>query len=86
MNHRFFATEAPHLTRRRLVNGLALGGAIAGLGLWRPPVWAQAGPALPTILSGTQFKLEIGTTPVNFTGNSRIATAVNGQVPAPILH
>jgi len=86
MNHRFFATEAPHLTRRRLVNGLALGGAIAGLGLWRPPVWAQAGPALPTILSGTQFKLEIGATPVNFTGNSRIATAVNGQVPAPILH
>ena len=86
MNHRFFATGAPDMTRRRFVQGVALGGAIGGLGLWRPPAWAQASPASPTVLSGTQFKLEIGVTPVNFTGNSRIATAVNGQVPAPILH
>ena len=32
-----------------------------------------------------EFHLEIGETPVNFTGAARIATTVNGQVPAPLL-
>lgn len=37
------------------------------------------------VLSGTQFDLEIGELPVNFTGSKRIATVVNGQLPAPLL-
>ncbi|MGB8328241.1 MAG: copper resistance system multicopper oxidase [Steroidobacteraceae bacterium] len=36
-------------------------------------------------LSGTQFDLEIGALPVSFTGERRIATVVNGQLPAPLL-
>jgi FtsP/CotA-like multicopper oxidase with cupredoxin domain len=37
------------------------------------------------VLRGPQFDLEIGSLPVNFTGKPRVATAVNGQVPAPLL-
>jgi FtsP/CotA-like multicopper oxidase with cupredoxin domain len=36
-------------------------------------------------LSGTEFDLEIAGLPVNYTGKRRIATAVNGRVPAPTL-
>ncbi|MEO8164248.1 MAG: copper resistance system multicopper oxidase [Betaproteobacteria bacterium] len=80
------STASLDLSRRRFVNGLALGGAMVGLGLWRQPAWSQTGATSPTMLSGTQFELDIGATPVNLTGSARIATAVNGQLPAPILH
>jgi FtsP/CotA-like multicopper oxidase with cupredoxin domain len=36
-------------------------------------------------LSGTEFNLEVNTLEVNFTGARRTATAVNGQVPGPLL-
>jgi len=36
-------------------------------------------------LVGTEFDLEIVQVPVNFTGRPRLATAVNGSVPAPTL-
>ncbi len=36
-------------------------------------------------LRGKEFDLSIGYQPVNFTGRDRIATAVNGSVPAPVL-
>lgn len=71
-------------SRRRFVQGLAAGGALAALGNWRAAL-AQT-PAQPaTELRGTEFHLEIGETPVNFTGAARIGTTVNGQLPAPIL-
>ena len=41
--------------------------------------------AAPQVLSGTLFDLSIGELPVNYTGVARLATAVNGQVPAPLL-
>ncbi|MFQ6685652.1 copper resistance system multicopper oxidase, partial [Bordetella pertussis] len=47
--------------------------------------WAQPGAAQPEVLSGTEFNLEIGRTPANFTGAARMATTVNGSIPAPIL-
>ena len=75
------------LSRRRFVQGLALGGAAAGLGLLRPSnVWALDNPGHPAVLTGTDFSLEIADTPVNYTGVSRLATTVNGGIPAPILH
>lgn len=37
------------------------------------------------VLSGTEFQLEVGSSQVNFTGVSRSATVVNGQLPAPQL-
>jgi CopA family copper-resistance protein len=72
----------PPLARRRFVQGLAAGGALAALGGWRA---ALASPAPANELHGSEFHLEIGETPVNFTGAARIGTTVNGQLPAPLL-
>jgi CopA family copper-resistance protein len=36
-------------------------------------------------MTGTDFDLRIGETPVNFTGRPRLALTVNGSVPAPTL-
>jgi CopA family copper-resistance protein len=72
------------LPRRRFVQGLALGGVAAGLGLWRGNALAQA-VAPRHELRGNYFELEIGELPVDFTGRRRIATVVNGQLPAPLL-
>ena len=36
-------------------------------------------------LRGNNFNLDIGYRPINFTGNNRQATCVNGSVPAPTL-
>ncbi len=69
------------LTRRRFVQGLAAGGALAAFG------WPRAGAAAPRvpILTGTDFDLVIDELPVNFTGRIRPGVAVNGSVPAPTL-
>ncbi|MHB0991618.1 MAG: copper resistance system multicopper oxidase [Burkholderiales bacterium] len=72
-------------TRRRFVEGLVAGGALIGAGLWQKSAWATAGSGQPTVLSGTEFALDIASTPVNFTGTPRPATTVNGQIPAPLL-
>jgi CopA family copper-resistance protein len=74
------------VSRRTFVKGLAVGGAAAGLGLWRAPALAQGNPPVGwTALSGTEFDLRIGETPMNFTGSPRVAFTVNGSVPAPTL-
>ncbi|MFC5695580.1 copper resistance system multicopper oxidase [Pseudomonas sp. GCM10022186] len=72
-------------SRRTFVKGLAAGGILGGLGLWRTPVWAVTSPGQPTVLSGTEFDLFIGETPVNITGSARMAMAINGTIPGPIL-
>ncbi|MCI4566378.1 copper resistance system multicopper oxidase [Lysobacter sp. CFH 32150] len=73
------------LSRRHFVQGLAAGGAVAGLGLWSKPLWALKSPDRPNVLAGTEFDLAIGETPMNFTGRTRTAITVNGSLPAPIL-
>src|SRR5262249_31043989 len=80
--------QDPHgiqLPRRRFVQGLALGGVAAGLGLWRGDALAQIAQAPRAELGGTHFELGIGELPVDFTGRRRLATVVNGQLPAPLL-
>ena len=72
-------------SRRRFVQGLAAGGAIAGLGLWPKLSWALKGAGNSNVLAGTEFDLVIGETPVNFTGRTRTAITVNGSLPAPLL-
>jgi len=72
-------------SRRRFVQGLAAGGAVAYLGLWPKLSWALKGPGHPNVLSGTEFDLTIGETPMNFTGRIRPAITVNGSLPAPLL-
>ncbi len=72
-------------SRRTFVTALAAGGALGALGLWRKPVWAAIGPGDPHVLTGTEFDLQIGETPVNFTGSPRTAMTVNGGIPGPLL-
>ncbi len=80
------------VSRRRFVQGLALGSVAASAGLLgssparatsaRAPV---VGSIAPPTLSGTEFALEIGQVPVNFTGMRRLAHAINGFAPGPLL-
>ena len=72
-------------TRRTVLKGLAAGGAFAGLGLWRQPVWALTSPGQPTVLAGTEFDLTIDALDVDFTGQRRTAMAINGSIPGPLL-
>jgi CopA family copper-resistance protein len=72
-------------SRRRFVQGLAVGGALAGLGLWPRQGWAATGANRIPVLAGTDFDLRIGETLVNYTGSVRPAITVNGSLPAPLL-
>ncbi|MGY1879834.1 copper resistance system multicopper oxidase [Pseudomonas reactans] len=72
-------------TRRTFVKGLAAGGLLGGLGLWRSPVWALTSPGQPTVLAGTEFDLFIDQSPVNLTGRKRTALTINGSLPGPLL-
>ena len=72
-------------SRRRFVQGLAIGGAVAGLGLWTRPAWAMKSAGQPVVLAGKEFDLSIGETPMNFTGRVRPGITVNGSLPGPIL-
>ena len=74
------------LSRRQFITGLVAGAA--GIGLGNPSAWAaqlaqQTG--VQNTLKGNNFNLDIGYLPVNFTGKDRMAIAVNGSVPAPVL-
>ncbi len=83
------ALALPDSSRRRFLQGLAAGGVLMGVSSWGRPVWAGQTAATQTgmapVLSGTEFDLTIAETPVNFTGNPRMATTVNGSLPSPIL-
>jgi FtsP/CotA-like multicopper oxidase with cupredoxin domain len=82
----FQPSPATDASRRRFVQGLALGGAAATFGLLRPRrAWAMKNAAEPAVLTGTDFALEIDQTAVNYTGKPRIATTVNGSLPGPVL-
>ncbi|MHC8309835.1 copper resistance system multicopper oxidase [Pseudomonas sp. GT1P32] len=72
-------------SRRTFVKGLAAGGILGGLGLWRTPVWAVSSPGLPSVLTGNEFDLFIGENPVNITGSPRTAMTINGSLPGPLL-
>ena len=75
------------LSRRTFVKGLAAGGTLAALSPWLDVAsTAAAATSLSTpILSGTEFDLVIENQPVNFTGKPRMATKINGSIPAPTL-
>jgi len=79
----------PHLPRRRFVQGLAAGGVLLGLSPVVKPAWARATDTVTghaPVLTGTEFDLVIAESPVNFTGKPRMATTINGSIPAPTLH
>jgi len=77
-------------SRRRFLRGLAAGGVLLGAADWIKPVWARdessrTASGTAQVLNGTEFELTIAETPVNFTGAPRMATTVNGSIPAPTL-
>ena len=71
-------------SRRRFVLGLATAGAVGASG-FSAMSHAVYTPAQPQVLSGKHFTLAFDYKKVNFTGVDRLATAINGSVPAPIL-
>lgn len=79
--------SAPALSRRRFVQGLAAGGVLLGLSPYARAAAGAVGTHTGSadVLRGTEFNLEIGESPVNFTGTPRMATTVNGSLPAPTL-
>ena len=90
MNHMFHGPRAlPDLPRRKFVQGLAAGGMLLGLAPWARPGRAEPAAATATgtapVLGGTEFDLVIAETAVNFTGTPRMATTINGSIPAPTL-
>ena len=74
--------------RRRFVTGLA---STTAIGLLNSSGFANAAESITrslrgqNSLSGSNFNLDIGYMPVNFTGQNRQATSINGSVPAPVL-
>ncbi|RBP36506.1 CopA family copper-resistance protein [Eoetvoesiella caeni] len=82
------AIPVPLMPRRRFVQGLAAGGVLLGLSPYARALGMQSNPTSTgsaQLLTGTEFNLEIGESPVNFTGSPRMATTVNGSLPAPTL-
>ena len=76
-----------HVSRRTFVKGLGMAGVGISAGVLGMPASAQGGNAATAWkeIAGTDFDLRIGETPMNFTGNPRVAFTVNGSVPAPTL-
>ncbi|MBB4706418.1 copper resistance protein CopA [Xanthomonas arboricola] len=72
------------LSRRRFVQGMALGGVAATTGLWRSDARAS-NPVSTPVLRGSSQTLQIGRMPVNLTGRRRPAITVNQSLPAPTL-
>ena len=82
------ALASPLKSRRRFVQGL-IGGGVVGAG-FASSGWAQDeqlpfGAGRAQVLSGKTFNLVIEEQPANFTGSPRIATMINGSIPAPTL-
>jgi CopA family copper-resistance protein len=67
-------------SRRAFVQSAGAGLFLAGM-----PQLVRPQNARQTVLTGTEFDLEIGAMSANFTGRTRPATVVNGQIPAPLL-
>ncbi|MES9861524.1 MAG: copper resistance system multicopper oxidase [Candidatus Thiodiazotropha sp. LLP2] len=85
-NHNFIHNDGGfNLSRRRFVKGLALGGAFTGLGFGGSVFAVTMKQARPLALRGTEFDLTLAEQAVNFTGAPRVATTVNGSLPAPLL-
>src|SRR5688572_17101513 len=84
MNDRSKLNLGRRPTRRRFLQGVAAGGAVAAFG--GGPRRATAALAAPSTLWGSEFELVIGETKANFTGRASLAIVVNGALPAPLLH
>jgi CopA family copper-resistance protein len=73
------------ITRRRFVQGMAAGAALAACGWKDRRAFGETGSSDSPMLMGAHFEITVDWLPVNFTGRPSRATAVNGSVPGPIL-
>lgn len=85
-------TGLEFISRREFVQGLASGGVIAAfsplanaMGGMLGTVQSESKTGIAPILTGTEFHLTVSEAMVNFTGSPRIATVINGTIPAPTL-
>ena len=87
MTNDFLSDPRSLLSRRRFVQGLAVGGVVAGSSLWRASdaLAASVHATTASELRGHDLNLSIGRSSVDFTGRARSAVTVNGSLPAPIL-
>ena len=87
MTSDFLSDPRSLLSRRRFVQGLAVGGVVAGSSLWRASdaLAASVHATTASELRGHDLNLSIGRSSVDFTGRARSAVTVNGSLPAPIL-
>jgi CopA family copper-resistance protein len=73
-------------SRRTFVKGLVIGGVVAAGVPFRVSAASQGNAVAPTeTLSGVEFDLRMGETPINLTGHPGVALTVNGSLPAPTL-
>ena len=72
------------LSRRRFLEGLG-GGAAIGLLCKRSAASQSGAVAAADELRGNDVELRVGAASVSFTGRERLATLVNGSLPAPLL-
>ena len=83
------ASPSVAVSRRRLLQALASGGALGTLGAGWPAAAAQAAPmartGTPPELRGPHFELILGESRVDFDGRTGRATTVNGSLPGPTL-
>jgi len=76
------------LSRREFLRAVGAGAALAGIAPW---MYASAAPqrlthgGTPYELRGREIDLVVAESWVNFTGNPRPATTINGSIPAPTL-
>ncbi|AXI03953.1 copper resistance system multicopper oxidase [Aquirhabdus parva] len=74
------------LSRRQFVQGVAVTGIAVSTGVWAKSERAAALIGDVPHLQGNSFDLIVDEASVNYTGKTRMATVVNGSLPAPILH
>ncbi len=72
-------------SRRRFVQGVAGGAIMLATGLHSNVARAGESISTPGVLAGNRFRLSLDYRRVNYTGRERLATAINGSVPGPVL-
>jgi CopA family copper-resistance protein len=89
MKYQSTSSKSHVFSRRQFVTGVTAGSLLYGLGGFSTSYGNAAHstqkPDGPVEIAGNQFDLSIGYQPVNYTGSDRIATTVNGSLPAPTL-
>lgn len=76
---------ANQFSRRQFVQGIAVTGLAVSSGTWATSAMPETGRMLMPHLKGKRFDLSIDKKLVNYTGKTKVATVINGSLPAPVL-